>query len=56
MAAASVETDENPPEAFFRKTKSNNFFAIDTSSDKIELLTAYEMDDNLLNYEKQISP
>ena len=34
--AATTEVD--PPEAFFRKTKSNNFFAIDDSLDKIEPL------------------
>ena len=41
MAAASVEAkdQDDMPEAFFRKTKSNNFFAIDTSSDKIEPMT-----------------
>lgn len=36
--ADNVGSDADPPEAFFRKTKSNNFFAIDDSLDKIELI------------------
>jgi len=32
--AKGAQADEaSPPEAFFRKTKSNNFFAVDDSLD-----------------------
>ena len=44
MAAAAAE-QQDPPEAqaFFRKTKSNNFFAIDDSQDQIEPFSEVEI-------------
>ena len=32
----AAEEDKLPPEMMFRKTKSNNFFAVDDSLDQIQ--------------------
>ena len=38
-------TEVDPPDALFRKTKSNNFFAVDDSLDRIEPLDGASQDE-----------